>query len=213
MTMTEMKTFLVALGHGTDTDTAQTALLTRAYLDLAGRRRWSWLEQFNVGGVSTTVGGISLSGFPTDVAEITSVNLSSGTDFLSPLTRISANEWEELNFLARDNGPPQYYAWVNRAVRLHPRADKVYTVEISYVSIPLASTFDAGGESPPFDERFHLAIPWKAAAWLAYRQRDWAQMSSANAEYERIVREMEQAEDNRDKVGHMAKTDFYDQVK
>ncbi len=213
MTRAEMRTFIQSLGHGSDTATQQNDMLLRAYQDLAGRRRWSWLETVNVGGITTSIGGVTLTGMPLDVASVESVNLSVGTEFYEPLTRIDSTDWEELNFTDRDNGVPQYFAVIDRAIRIHPRADKVYTVELSYVQMPSTSDLDADGDEPPFDSRFHLALPWKVAAWLAFRQRDWSQFSAANAEYERIVREMEQAEEGRTQSGHIKRSDYYDQVK
>lgn len=214
MTFAEMKTFLIALGHGTDTDTAQSAMLTRAYLELAGRRRWSWLETTNVAGATITLGSATVTGLPAPAPpQVTSVDLSVGTQFYGPMTPISKDEWEELNHTDRENGVPKYYAYINGTIRTHPRADQVYTVELSYINTPSASTFDAAGESPPFDEKFHVAIPWKVAAWLAFRQRDWNQFSAANAEYERIVREMEQQEQTANQGSHIQRSDYYDQVK
>jgi hypothetical protein len=208
-----MRTFLQSLGYGTDTVTEQNDMLLRAYMDLAGRRRWSWLETTNVAGLNTTIGAVTITGFPADVLTVNDISLSSGTEFYAPLTRISGDEWETLNQTNRDNSLPQYYAMIDRSARLHPRADKVYTVEISYNQIPPTSDLDADGDSPVFPAMYHDAIPWKVAAWLSFRQRDWTAFGAANGEYERIIREMEQAEESQNQKGHMLKSDYYDQVK
>lgn len=215
MTRAELKTFIQGLGYGTDTATQQGDFLLRALQELEGRRDWKWMEDFTLAAATLSVGNHSLA-YPSNVREVISVMLAepgTTTDYHQPLLRLTWDQWAQYDHTDRVNGVPRYFTTSGVTIFVYPRPDKAYPASLETIRTTPTTSFDADGESPPFDDRFHIILAWRAAQWLALRERDWNAANNFEGQYEKLMREMEQ-QDRSDKVGgHMLRSDYWDRVK
>lgn len=215
MTRAQLQTWIQAMGFSTDTDTIQEDFLLRALQELEGRRDWRWLEDFTLDtGGTLTIGNNTLA-FPTNTKRILQVLLREPgvADYHEPLLHIRTGDWAALTHTDRDNGVPRYWTTIGSTIYFHPRPDKAYPVSLHRVLQTATTSFDADGESPPFDERFHIILGWRVVQWLATRQRQFDLADRAKGEYEAIAREMEQ-KDVGDRAGsHIRRSDQWDYVR
>lgn len=215
MTRAELKTFVQSLGYGTDTATQQGDMLLRALQEIEGRRDWKWMEDFTLDAVTLSIGNHSIA-YPSQVKRVLDVMLSEPggvANYYYPLRRITWDRWASYDHTDRTNSVPRYYTTSGSNIYVYPRPDKAYPASLRTIRNTVSTAFDADGESPPFDERFHIVLAWRTAQWIATRQRDWPAVDRYAAEYEKMVREMEQ-KDNSDKVSdHIVHSDYWDNVK
>jgi hypothetical protein len=217
VTLAQLRTWVQSLGHGTDTAAQQNLMLLRALNELEGERDWKWMEEFNLDAGSLAVGNHAIA-VPARTKRVLGVMLrgpGTSTQYYEPLTEISSSKFDEYEHLNRDNGVPQYFMSTGPTnnIYVYPRPDQTYQYSTHLIRGTADSVFAADGDVPPFDDRFHIILGWRCLQWLAFRQRDWEQHDRAEAQYQKILREMEQKDRSAWTEGHVRRSDFYDLVK
>lgn len=211
MNLGQLRTALQTKGYGTDTATAQTAMLNSVYRRVAGLHRWPWLEVQDVS-ITTTVGDSDYSlAALTTLAHIDAVRIEKGTD-RPELEYLEPQDFRDLEHVDRDNGVPLYWTYAASELRLWPAPDQAYTVTIDYIK--RTTDLSADADSPLFDSQYHDVLVWGAIAEMAFRERDWSAKNFADAEYRQRLMEMERAYGvkQRQNSSRVKRSSFWDNV-
>lgn len=215
MTRAEVRTWVQNMGFGTDTATQQNDMLLRAYVELAGRRAWSWLEK--TAASTITVATNTVVATPSDLLLPTDLYINIVDEKFPRLTPLPKDDFEKLRQAepSTNRGTPRYWFYYpeSGSIRVYPTADRTYTTSLTYTRGLVSTEFDDDADIPTFDTRFHLVLGWRVVQWHAFRQRDWAMHDRAADQYDKLLREMEQQERVPRDSGHMRRSDYWDNVK
>jgi hypothetical protein len=191
VTRAELRTFLQNLGHGTGTAevTAQNEALKAAYLDFAGRQPWSWMRKFTTAGTLATSASV-VANLPANFAYPLNIRL---TNVGGQTTGYEDLEYRDPDLLDSDlnlddgTGVPTYWTWRASELVVYPRANAAYTTRIDYIKRAATTEFDDDSDVLPFQEQYHHAVGYLAAAILAYRARDFAGEDRMTGKAEQII--------------------------
>lgn len=185
--LSELRTRLQALGYGTDTATQQNAALNAAQRLIIGLRRWQFQESTITRSLLANVNVLDLSS-ETTFSDIDAVTILDGTD------RLEVTPEDDQTFRHRQweyqgsTGTPIYWSRYGDTIKLEPKTDKAYTVELDVLLLAADMSADANRTLVP--ARYADVIVWGAIQWMAIRQRDNATESYAEQQYSKIVRAM-----------------------
>lgn len=191
MTLAELRAWLDMHGYSStalnsNMATAQSLALNEAYRRLQGMRAWPWKE--NVQTVVTVVNNPNPSlAAITDLSKIMEVRAEKGTEY-TPMTYITPLEMRDKLHLDRDQGTPAYWSYYDQQLFVWPRPQAVYTLTLFYQQ-NLGDLTD--GSAPAFEDTFHDVVGWMALTDLGVRERDWNLYSTAQAEFQTRLRNME----------------------
>lgn len=214
MTLAELRAWIDAHGFGSTAlnssmAAVQTTAIQSAYDRLNGMHKWPWRE--GTATITTSVGDDTPTlASITDNGGIYAVRMSQGQNYFD-IDFMEPEEFRKKAHLDRTNGVPQYWTWVDSELRLWPRPDGVYSLEIDYTK-QLPDLLDGG--SPVFDANYHIILGWGALIDIAVRERDWNMAQMAERQWDRRVKEMEQFYHIRQKQtsGQVTRSGIWDQV-
>lgn len=186
MTRGTLKTALQALGYSTDTDTAQNEAVAAAVRRVAGIKRWPWQESTSAA-ATIAVGGSALSALPANFLHPDAVRITFGSE-TSSLDWVQPQEIRQALHLDQLKGLPYWWTYYAGQVLVYPRADRLYTATLDYVSKPAAITADS--DTLPGPDNYHDLYKWLAAEHLAFRERDWNAYNAARAQRAEAMGEM-----------------------
>jgi hypothetical protein len=139
----EIQTAVQARGYGSDTAAAQIEFANACYREIVRERRWSWRE--------ATTTAVTVVGNPVvNLAAITdldqrpdAIRLEIATTYID-LDYVEPEELRAREHTDRANAAPYCWTWYAGQLRLYPRPDKVYTVDVDYMKkyTPLAIAGD-----------------------------------------------------------------------
>lgn len=188
-TFAQLKAAVQDEGYGTDTATQQGNFINAEYKQLAGKRRWKWLEA--VDSTTTTLQGTanytpSIAYRTLDAVRI--VDALGTPAYLEPM-----NEQDLLDLLRRDTGSgifgtPRYWTLYAGQIYLWPIPDNVYRLTLYYIRN--VTTMVADGDTHLVPEEYDGILVWGAVARMAMRQRDWLSRTFALQERDPIITAM-----------------------
>ncbi len=187
MTLAQLRTALQNKGYGTDTVAQQTAALNGVYRRINGLRRWPYLERRSTA-LTTTIAQSSVSLVPlASLMWVDAVRIAFGTEY-TELAHTPVQEFREYAHADRDPGCP--VRWTEAAGELHlwPTPERAYTLTIDYITTP--ADLAADGDIPAFDSTYHDVLVWGAIVDMAFRQREYTALATAESQYNQRLSEM-----------------------
>jgi hypothetical protein len=149
------------LGFDGTTDPVVNRRLNAAYRDLAGHKRWPWLER-NDTTLTTTSGSseVALSDIA-DLMWVDAVRIYSGSE-PSSLEYQDPQDFQDDNFpYGAARGAPLRWTEQFTQLRLAPTPQAEYTLSIDYLTTPPELVDDE--DEPLFDSTYHDILAWGAA--------------------------------------------------
>ena len=209
MTLAQLRTALQTRGYATDTATQQTELLNAVYREIAGVRRWDWMEATTT--APCVVGTETVTPVATDILAVDALRILSGTSYYL-LDYEPPQQFKERSYVDRDVGTPQYWTYSQGAYRLWPRPDKTYTVDIDYVKDP--ADLSADGDTPLLPATYHDLLIWGAVRDITFRERDWNGNNVATKRFEDLLARMTAAHGIRQRQDsqYVRRSDFWSTV-
>lgn len=192
MNLGQLRTAIQQRGWDTDTATVQNEVVNAAYREIAGKRRWSWLDT-QVTATATVGTNAVTTGFPADVRgnALNAVRISTGTDYYE-LEYLAPQDFREEQHANRDNGVPAWWTYYAGQLLIQPRPIAAYSVVIDYTKDPPDLSADA--DTPLIPATYHDVLVYSAIEELAARERDGNTAAWAHARYKEKLREVEQEE-------------------
>lgn len=187
-----LQTAVQAYGLPADAGSAlvQQGWLNDEYRELAGRRRWKWLEATTT--VVTAAGTASYTPAATDIRSLDAIRLadSAGNEVLidwrpTQWVRDMVHRYNQLS----DRNQPQYWTQFAGQIYFYPIPDGVYTAVIDYTKniTPLNLSTD----TPLVPEAFDDILVLGAAARGMIRSNNWLQRDSLFGLRDQLINRME----------------------
>ena len=172
VTMADVKLIIQAHGYGTDTAGIQTTAIQFALRNLYGMRRWKFLRTINTTFSATVAndGIVDISTLGRGIM-IDTVRVGFGTDYRD-MRFVEDNELDRARWEERSTGMPSHWTRAQNTVKVFPRPDGTYPLELSYQAITTLPAAD--GDPIPWPESHIDVVVYAAIAVLAFRQRDTA---------------------------------------
>lgn len=170
MNLAELREGVQDLGFDGEPPARLTRRINASYREIAGMKRWPWLERRNDATLLTTAGVASVSLAPiTDLMWVDAVRMAQGTSKYD-LTFLEPQDFQERAFPYTANGVPEYWTEQFTQILLDQPPSGVYTLSLDYLTTPPDLVDD--GDAPLFDTTFHDVLVYGAALDLTLRQRD-----------------------------------------
>ncbi len=182
-----LRTAIQQRGYSTDSADAQNEMINSYYRRVIGMRRWPFLE---ASGTFPTVVGTGTYNMPAllpDLLHIRAVRAEIGTKYPA-LTYRDQEDFRDYEHADRSNGSPMYWTRIGNAIRLWPKPDRVYTITVDYVKDAPDLVGDSDVTQIP--SAYQDVLVWGPIIDLAYRERDYAGMKEARANYQSLVNDM-----------------------
>lgn len=179
------------LGSPSDTGSSarQFEFINAEYRNLAGMRRWEWLQGLN-SAISTVVGTVSYS--LSSITDLRNLDAVWVTDAQSNQIIVRYQEPLKLLNLQRDQqattkGSPQYWSVWGGNLLVYPNPDAVYSLTIAYTKNVTTLTT---GQSPLIPEEYDDYLVWGAASREAFRTRDFYSEGLARQQQQAVLSQM-----------------------
>lgn len=181
-TLLQYKTAVRAAGYDGSDDTALLDAINEARRSIVDERRWKWMEAVGNTALVLAYDTPSVALNVVDLLYVDAVRIQFGTE-RPLLTWLPLQELREKEHDDRTPGVPRYWTQAAGQLRVYPSPDKAYTISLDYMKTitDLAVDADVDGYLPV---SFKGLVKWKAAALMAFRQRDGLGMQSAEAAYQ-----------------------------
>lgn len=187
----EIQTAIQARGYGSDAAAAQIEFINACYREIVRERRWSWREATTA--VAAVVGNpaVSLAGITDLDQRPDAVRIEIGSTYLD-LEYVDPEELRRREHLDRQNGVPEVWTYYAGQLRLYPRPDKAYTVDVDYFKKYAALA--ASPDVPLIPEEYRDVLVDGPCQKLAQRERDWHAANAFKADYEQGRAELRAAD-------------------
>lgn len=172
-TLTQLSQAVQDYGYGTDLSSQITGFLNEEYRNIAGERRWEWLQAENAS-IQINPGFFGVTLTINDIRNIEAVFAMDTSGVAYPLRYMSPIKLRER--VVRDAaqsayGTPRYWSVWAGQINLWPAGDQQYNLDILYVKNITALV--SGSDFPLIPEAYDDALVWGAVGRLAIRKHDW----------------------------------------